>query len=412
MLQMASKPASTEDVSKVAASVPYSGKRNFANWIDAFVELGAGLEAPRHFYWWAGACTVAGAAQRKITLEAQSHVFYPNLFVILVGPPGTKKSTAIRQGQKLLQQVPGINFTSTAPSVVGLMLDFNDITKAGLTSHQSLNAYISELSTLYENASETMTGFLTAIYDCDDNYVKRTRVGAREHIPAPWFNMIAGTTPAWLGDNVKRREIEGGLTSRTIYVYHPEPIIANPFPEWTKEKQALAQALVHDLAHISTLDGAFAFAGGKTGDAYKWYEDWYMNPARLPRITDIRLSGYFARKPYHLVKLAMNLSLARKDELLLELEDLQRALVELQAIEPGMMQALSAVGGNAQAVELERIGKQIESQGTKGLTYGQLVAANYHQLPQKDLDSVLAYLEAMGKVKRVISPAGATFYPR
>jgi hypothetical protein len=257
-----------------------------------------------------------------------------------------------------------------------------------------------------------MTGFLTAMYDCDDEYVKRTRVGAREHIPFPWFNMIAGTTPAWLGDNVKRREIEGGLTSRTIYVYHAEPIIANPFPKWTREKQALATALVHDLAHISTLAGAFDFAGGDTGEAYKWYEDWYMNPARLPRITDIRLSGYFARKPYHLVKLAMNLSLARKDELLLEREDLERALHELQAIEPGMMQALSAVGGNAQAVELERIAKQVESQGKKGLTYGQLVAANYHQLPQKDLDSVLAYLEAMGKVKRVIGAAGTAFFPK
>lgn len=394
----------------VIAKPKTDGKRRLGNWIAHFLELGAELECPPEYLQWAGLSTIAGAAQRKIILEAQAFVYYPNLYVNLVGPPGSKKSTAIRLGKRLLKRVPGINFTSDSPSVAGLWLEFGDIVNNGQKEHQSLNCFLNELGTLYENASDTMTGFLTGIYDGEDDYMKRTRIGAKESIPRPWFNLIAGTTPSWLGDNLSHSAIEGGLVARTLYVYSSEVIIKSPFPKWTPELRRLADNLTHDLAHISQIYGEFGFLGGEEGDAYKWYDKWYRNPARLPKIVDNRTSGYYSRKPSHLLKVAMCIALSRKDDLHLTTDDLQTALKYLEGIEPGMVKAFSSVGGNTFATDLDRIAAQIRGAGREGLSYAELTAANYHQLSQRELDATLVYLESMQRVKKTIGAKSPVFH--
>lgn len=379
--------------------------RRLSDWLAGFMDYTSELECPANYLRWVGLSTIAGAAQRKIYMESQAFFAHTNMYVVLVGPPGSKKSTAIRAGRRLLKQVPGVNLSSDAPSVVGLMQDFKDITSK---DHQSLNGFISEMSTLFENASETMTGFLTAIYDGDPDYIKRTRLGGVEHIPFPWFNMVAGTTPSWLGDNLRKSAVEGGLVARTIYVHSDEVILKSPFPRPSPALRVLEEKLVHDLAMIATASGEFDFEGGDNGEAYRWYETWYMDRRRLPLVADNRTAGYFTRKPIHLLKVAMAVSLARSNALRITQDNLELALALLDKVEPGMRRAFSAVGGNTYATDLERVHAQIRGCGTRGLTYPELVANNYHQMEQKKLDEALVYLKAMGRVAEgfTVSPAG------
>lgn len=372
------------------------GRRRITDWLGAFLDLTAKLESPLEYLQWSGLSTIAAVAQRKIYMESTAFFAHTNMYVVLVGPPGSKKSTAIRAGKKLLKKVPGINMSGDAPSVVGLMKDFADIAQK---DHQSLNAFISEFSSLFENATETMTGFLTAFYDGDDDYIKRTRVGGKEHIPFPWLNLIAGTTPTWLGDNLQKSAVEGGLVARTLYIYSDEIILQSPFPKYTPELRKLEEYLTHDLAHISVRQGEFAFEGGEDGDAYQWYAKWYLDRARFPKVSDNRTAGYFVRKPIHLLKVAMALSLAKSDDLQLSVENLQIALAFLDRIEPGMSRAFSAVGGNMYATEIERVERILRQAGVAGLGYPELVASTYHNMEQRQLDATLTTLRAMGRIK-------------
>lgn len=334
---------------------------------------------------------------------------YPNLFVWLVGPPGTKKTTAIRSGRKLIKDIPGVYMTSDAPSVVGIMQDFQDV-QAVQKDHQSLNAFIYELSSLFENARETMTGFLTNMYDGDPDYMKRTRVGGKERVPYPWLNLIGGTTPRWLGDNLSKNAIEGGLVARTVFVYSEEQKFTTPEPEITPKFKREEESLIHDLAHIMTLSGQFEWEGGKEGDAYKWYSKWYLDESRMPRIPDSRTSSYFVRKPIHLLKVATLLSLAKRDTLSYTIEDLQAALALLDSIEPGMRKAFSAVGGNPYATDLERIRAQIARTG--GMTMQDIVAHNYFNLDQQKLEMTLASLVAAGFVEKRMTQNGVIYLPK
>lgn len=298
--------------------------------------------------------------------------------------------------------------TSDAPSVVGVMDDFKDIPQK---DHQSLNAFILELSSLFENATETMTGFLTTIYDGDPDYQKRTRVGGKEHIPYPWFNLAGCTTPSWLGQNITQSAVEGGLVARTLYIYSDDVILKSPWPEVDLELKALEKDLVHDLAHISQINGEFKFEGGKPGDAYKWFETWYMDKSRLPKVVDGRLAGYFTRKPIHLLKVAMAVSLSKSDELVLTIEDLHTALALLNAIEPGMHRAFSAVGSNPYSTEIERIERMIHSD-PNGMLYSDIIATTYYNMGMRDLEQCLATLVGMGSVRKVLTQDGHLVYQR
>ena len=382
-------PAPPPSVTNISVS------RRLENWLAAFLDYTKDLESPTNYLRWAGLSTIAAAAQRKIYMESQAFFAFTNMYIVLVGPPGSKKSTAIRAGRRLLKQVPGINLSSDAPSIVGIMQDFADIPQK---DHQSLNAFMGELSTLFENSGDGMTGFMTHLYDGDPDYIKRTRIGGKESIPYPWLNLLGGTTPSWLGNSLTPAMIEGGLVARTIYVYSDEINLKSPFPKPSDQFRSLEKDLVHDLAIISQLYGEFDFDGSANGQAYRWYEAWYMDPTRFPRVTDNRTAGYYSRKPMHLLKVAMAVSLSRSNSLRLSTEDLEIAKALLEKVEPGMRRAFSAVGGNIFATDIERVYNQIHGCGAEGMTYPELVASNYHQLEQKRLDEVLMTLASIGRI--------------
>lgn len=396
------------------------GKRRTSDWLAAFLDHTAELESPSPYLRWAGLSTIAAVAQRKIYRETQAYFVYPNVYVWLVGPPGTKKTTAIRAGKRLVKNIPGVHFAPDAPSIVGIMKDFKDIADVQ-KDHQSLNAFIGELSTLYENAGEGMTGFLTNIYDGDPDYRKRTRVGDIEEIPYPWFNMIAGTTPRWLGDNLLKNAVEGGLIARVIAVFSDEFNFESAEPEISPEYLEREKVLTHDLAHIAQIYGAFEWDGGKgkhigacfpscgCGDAFRWYNTWYMQGTdRLPRIPDTRTQGYFIRKPIHLLKVAMLLSLGKRDDKLYKLDDLIAALALLDSIEKGMKNAYSAVGTNPYATDLERIEFQIRTSG--GMSIAEITETNYHNLDEIRLQNTIASLVAMGKIWKSLRSNGVIYY--
>lgn len=412
----------------------YDGRRRVPDWIRGFLEYTNILDVPIDYLRWAAISTIAGAAQRKIYMDMAHFEVMSNLYVVLVGPPGAKKSTAIRTGLRLLKKIPGIHMAPDAPSVPGLMEEFKEL-KEVQKDHQSLNAFILELSSLYENAPEAMTDWLTKAYDCDEDLNKRTRIGGKEHIPFPWLNLIAGTTPSWIGRNIGDSELEGGLEARKIHVgYFGPRILKSARPKLTPRHKQLREDLIHDLAHISSLNGAFDFEGGEDGVAFNWYDAWYQDSnvpdghresgyrvaaeieaelgyrnlektppvSRFPRLTDFRTDGYYNRKHIHLLKVAMAVALSRKDDLVLTLEELLVAKALLEAIELDMPKVYSSVGGNNYMTDIERIHRSIVEAGKAGIGYSEILNAHVQSTERRYIDDALVTLEKMGDIKKVL----------
>lgn len=61
------------------------------DWIGAYCAHTEGLPSPEIFRLWSAISCVAGALERRVWLRARQKDTYPNLFVLLVGPPGSGK---------------------------------------------------------------------------------------------------------------------------------------------------------------------------------------------------------------------------------------------------------------------------------------------------------------------------------
>ena len=372
-----------------------SSTRKLDNWLDAYREFTSGTESPAMFHLWVALGTITAAAQRKISMDAGYFDVHSNMFVILTSPPGrSRKSTALRIGKSLLRGLKDygqdIHFSTQASSVAALV---KQLTAIPNKDHQSLTAFSSELGSLLGSKSVEMTDFLVDIYDCDPDWDKQTMQRGLEKIEFPWMTLLGATTPQWLGDNLSKTAVEGGFVSRSVFVYEDTRLLV-AFPELTPAQKELKKLLIHDLAIISALKGRMTFSP----EAKDFYKQWYEDPRRLTATQrDYRISGYYERKHIHVLKVAMALSLAAKNQLVLDVESIRAAIILLGQIEPGMRKAFAAVGKNPNATVIERIRDQI-AEASK-IPYKRLLAAHISDVNKEDFDGLLASLVDMGDIR-------------
>jgi hypothetical protein len=372
--------------------------RQLKDLLAAYAQYTSKSDSPQVFHLWMALGTIAGVAQRKIFMHAQYFDVHTNLYVVLVSPPGrARKGAALRTAKNFLKRVePKVNFATESSSPEGLIKLF---TKINNPVHQSLSIFSMELGTLMSTRPAEMVDFVTDIYDCNPDWDRQTIAHDRQSISRPWLSLYAGTTPKWLGDKLGLIALEGGLVARTIFPYSEDRLLENSWPAPSVAMEALGDQIVADLSHVSRLEGEFIFDGGiPDGSAFRWYDKWYRDPGRFPRIEDPRTITYFDRKHIHLLKVAMALSLSYKDDLVLTVEDLERAKVLLDRTEPGMSRALGAAGKNLLAVETVRIAQQIRQLGV--VTYRELLIKNFHDTGKKNFDLILEDLYAMGRIAK------------
>ena len=88
-------------------------KRKLSNWIESFLQYTDNTEPPFLFRKWTAISCIASAMQRKCYVEwGTSLIFYPNLYVVLVGPSATGKGTAMNPGLDLLCEIPAIRMSA------------------------------------------------------------------------------------------------------------------------------------------------------------------------------------------------------------------------------------------------------------------------------------------------------------
>ena len=80
-------------------------ERKLPNWIDGWVEYMQPLPSPELFRKWSGIAIVAAALERKVWIKTGIGVLYPNLYTVLVAPPGIGKSILTSTIWKMLYEL-------------------------------------------------------------------------------------------------------------------------------------------------------------------------------------------------------------------------------------------------------------------------------------------------------------------
>lgn len=374
------------------------------NWLSAYGDYTAESESPDSYHLWTGLSILASAVRRKVWLNQGIYMLYPNLYVILVGPPGrVAKSTSIRLGRTILLGVEDVIFGPDSVTREELIRQMAKV--GGKDKNAEMTIHSTELSSLIEPSGIPMIQFLTDIYDGDFKWRYSTKGSGRDTLNNPLLNILAGTTPSWIADGMPSDVIGHGFTSRVIFVYEEIPRHLNPDPN--EPDPRLVHALKEDLIHISQLKGAFTWDGevGKKGTpgyepgpAKEKYYEYYESIAKT-QPEDYRVEGYHWRKKVHLLKVAMLMSISERDDLVIKVEDLGAAWTLLCSLEANMYKTFSAVGKYEHASDMERILQQIVESG--GVSVQDIYKRNRAAGDVNTIGGMLTMLRSMGAIKRV-----------
>lgn len=378
-------------------------------WLKAYVEHQRFSESPTQFHFWSGVSAIAGALRRRVWIDQRHFQWTPNMYIVLVGPPGVAaKSTSMKGGLSLLEAVEGVAFGPQSMTWQALIAAFKrslqTITIIGSeqpVSMSCLTVGVSELGNFLDPQDRALVDFLTDIWDSHPGIWRREikKEGLIE-LHNPWLNLIACTTPAWLAKNFPEDLVGGGLTSRIVFVYgaRKEQIVSYPSEQITSEDyETERKYLLHDLTEISQIAGEYKL----TPSAIEWGDQWnrkFQNGGLPAHLTNSRFEGYVARKQSHVHKLAMVFAASKRSTLAVTREDLVEAEEKATKLEVEMLKVFESIGVAPQARITNNVIKMIENY--KKIDYRSLWQLCHKTIAQRDFKESIDSAINAGLVKK------------
>lgn len=358
----------------------------------------SGNESPIVYHNWAALSTLSSLISRRAWVDMGIFTVYPNMYVLFVGMPGIKKSTAMDISLRMLQSLHDIPISPpsvTKEALTQMMAEEDSPCQKAFKINENLHhythlsLYCNEFATLLDAGGNApgMIGFLTDVWDRDEFEV-RTKNKGIDTIKGPYITMLGCLTTETMNNLASTRIISSGFSRRCIFVYSDDFGTPVPIPRITEEQKLARNACIKRAKEILELKGEFQMASA----ALAWWDKWYKEnfKARAEEKNAI-FQGYLQSKAGYVLKVAMLISLSESNNLQLEPEHLSAALQFLEDIEPDMMRVFEGAGRN----ELAPIASSIKTMilASKKPVTRKLIHKTFHKdADPKEMDNVLDHL--------------------
>ena len=253
--------------------------RHFDNFIEAYLKYADVTETPTQMHYWAAALAISAVLARKVWVDQKRFKWYPNLYVIFVGPPEVvRKSTTVSLAHRLLKTIPQFHFGSKTITWESLIKDFElSIQEVDLGNGESeeqapLYVYASELGSFFDPANKRFNSQLIDMFDGEE-LDKSTKNNGSEYVERPLLILGGCTTPTWLRDNVPPTMVGDGLFSRIVFLYNESGGREIPWVDEMIDVEDVSyeRKLAEDLQEIANLRGECIISP----EARALGRDWY-----------------------------------------------------------------------------------------------------------------------------------------
>lgn len=401
-----------------------------SDYLNDYLTMVEETESPRLFHVWQALFNVSCALGRRCHFPFGPLQIFPNQYILFVGTPGTRKSTAASLGKKVLKANTGVRFApqDTAGQRQGIvaamqgnqeqkefldsielagqdktMLSLTDIMEVTNVAESEEAQFISEadkhhlavvsseFSRFIGQNNLQMLDFLATMWDGDDyEYQLKT---SRTELKNPLINLVGCTTPTSIANSLPPAAGGQGFLSRIILVYGARKYKEVPRPTIPSldTVDRVGQRL-NDIYY--KMSGAFS----ETADAERLSRELYGYKLE---IADSRF-GYYAERRYtHLIKLSMVLA-ASRGTMVIEVGDVEEAHRILRATESGMPDALGEFGMNPLAVVKQEVLETLRELGGP-VEMGHLIGLFSRDARTGEITEVINDLRRAGAIK-VIQP--------
>ena len=316
------------------------------------IKLAENQEAADFSYLWAGLSCIAAQLARNVYIPFGNGKIYPNLYVMFVGDPGKRKSTAIKDLKKRIKAAGYQNICGDKVTMQKYLLDLagvgegsvedSNITEFNLGITLGTNDYVEsyinqdEFSDFIGINNYPFISLLGNFWDIDEPYVYRTKNGQSIEIPSPIVNILGATTPSQFNTIFPPAISEQGFLSRLIIVNIPESKrkIARPLPS----DASVIEKVVDGLKAVRKLSGELVMSDAVWAKLEEIYLSWKP-------VEDTRFAHYSTRRHTQLLKLCI-LATCSRYTVEMSVDDVIFANTLLSFTEHFMPQALGQFGKN------------------------------------------------------------------
>lgn len=190
-------------------------------FIHDYMQYMSDQETPTIYDFWTAVWTLSSVLGREVVIDRPRAPVYLNWYIILVAESGvTRKSTAVRVAKSLVQCVLGDRYLISSRTTQEQLLYQMEL----MTLHEqraTVRIAISELVTFLGKTAvgNGMVGLLTDLYDCPEyRYGAGTLARGEHELRNVYISFLSASTPSWLIRAVSPDVIEGGFTSRCMFV--------------------------------------------------------------------------------------------------------------------------------------------------------------------------------------------------
>jgi len=370
--------------------------RKLNDWINGYLEYTYNSEPPHMYHLWSAISVISSVLQRKCAFPWGSLTFYPNMYVVLVGPSGkARKGTAMNFALGFLEDI-GVHLAAESTTREALIRalqeskdDMVDPGSGDSALHSSLTIFSPELTVFLGYQNHQLLSDLTDWYDCRKKWIYRTKGEGTDIIEGVYVNLFGATTPELIRTSLPMDAIGGGLTSRIIYVFEQKKGKVVPFPEVTSKERELHRRLTYDLQMIHMMRGNFKYSKGFLTEWIKWYMPQDDNPP----FEDRNFMGYLERRPNHIMKLSIIVCASEGDTMIITEGHLLRAINILNQTENKMPMTFAGVGRGEHSDIISDIMTEIALKETT--TKSELLEIFHRDVDKWKMEKILETLKGM-----------------
>lgn len=376
-------------------------------WLDELLEVAKDAETPRSFIFWSGLFCIGASTKRKIYLpKGNIYNLYPNLYVLLMAESGLGKQFPIDLSKTLLRTSGQTRLISGSNSIQGIMGRMSKMTtlesKVMVKNSEGVFVTGEFVNFLLDDPlalSTMMEWYDTHAHDVWEKTLKNESFILRE----VFVSLLAATNLELFNDRVPEKDVKGGFLGRMLPIHETDPSQLNSL---TKAGDPIDyKNLAERLTKISQLSGTFQYEEGASEFYDEWYYDFYKDRSR--RQDKARFSN---RLRDHILKVAMNLSLAYKYELVLTKEDIAAAIMLCEPLVETVVNLTEEMGRNKfRSINAEVIQALIKAKDYT-IPYSKLLRSNRGEATMKEFEEVLNTLVSSEMIEQCMTGEGMLAY--
>lgn len=384
------------------------------SFLTDYAEYSSGNEAPPEYHLWAGLATLAACCGPNLWMDlGNAGNVQPNLYVLLVGPPGIKKSTAKDISRDLLRKIhtakhkiPLAPDSSSKEAFVDFLsrkdtpckMVFDKDGKACYYTKCCL--WLDEFVNLVSVGGDPMAWvqILTEIFLPRPSYKAATIARGHVEMPYPYITLLGCMTTDITKALINDGSLSGGFSRRTFYIFSNKDGDPVPIPKTTVEMERARERCIKRGQEIQQLSGCFQFSPAGL-DAYcKAYNENHYAKQEAPSAALVNFMQSYGN---FLLKIAMLLQLSESDELVIGEDKIIRAKELVDSAKSHVSMIFAGVGKNPHASTMAGIKifiDQVVSRPPFFVTLKRIYAQFINQAEQAQLESILKQMDSIGEL--------------